>query len=55
MMDAIRNNRPFNEKDLESDPDGMVRKHQLGELRLERSLWALREAKWGKAKRHGVN
>jgi hypothetical protein len=33
----------------------MVRKHQLGELRLERSLWALREAKWGKAKRHGVN
>jgi replication initiation protein RepC len=34
---------------------GMVRKHQLGELRLERSLWALREAKWGKAKRHGVN
>jgi replication initiation protein RepC len=34
---------------------GMVRKHQLGELHLERSLWVLREAKWGKAKRHGVN
>jgi replication initiation protein RepC len=28
---------------------GMVRKAERGELRLERSLWALREAKWDKA------
>jgi hypothetical protein len=32
-----------------------VRKHARGELHLERSLWALREAKWGKAKRRSVN
>jgi replication initiation protein RepC len=31
---------------------GMVRKHQRGELHLERSLWALRDAR---AKRHGLN
>jgi replication initiation protein RepC len=30
---------------------GMVRKHERGELRLERSLWALREARYGKADR----
>jgi replication initiation protein RepC len=34
---------------------GIVRKHERGELHLERSLWALREAKWGKAKRRSVN
>jgi replication initiation protein RepC len=34
---------------------GMVRKHERGELRLERSLWALRDAKWGKAKRERMN
>jgi replication initiation protein RepC len=28
---------------------GMVRKAERGELRLERTIWALREAKWGKA------
>jgi replication initiation protein RepC len=28
---------------------GMVRKAARGELRLERSIWALRQAKWGKA------
>jgi len=28
---------------------GMVRKAERGELHLDRSLWALREAKWGKA------
>jgi replication initiation protein RepC len=28
---------------------GMMRKAARGELHLERSLWALREAKWGKA------
>ena len=27
---------------------GMVRKAEKGELHLERTLWALREAKWGK-------
>jgi hypothetical protein len=26
-----------------------VRKAARGELRLERSIWALRQAKWGKA------
>jgi hypothetical protein len=31
---------------------GMVRKHQRGELHLDRSLWALRDAR---AKRHGLN
>jgi replication initiation protein RepC len=30
---------------------GMVRKAEKGELRLERTLWALREAKWGKGVR----
>ena len=34
---------------------GMVSKHQRGELHLQRSLWALREAKWGKAKRRSGN
>jgi replication initiation protein RepC len=34
---------------------GMVRKHERGELHLERSLWALREARYGKAKRRSVN
>jgi hypothetical protein len=29
---------------------GMARKAERGELRLERSLWALREAKWGKSR-----
>jgi hypothetical protein len=33
----------------------MLRKHQRGELHLQRSLWALRETKWGKAKRHTMN
>ena len=28
---------------------GMVRKAERGELHLERTVWALREAKWGKA------
>jgi replication initiation protein RepC len=28
---------------------GMLRKAERGELHLERTLWALREAKWGKA------
>lgn len=27
---------------------GMVRKAEKGELHLERTIWALREAKWGK-------
>ena len=30
---------------------GMVRKSEKGELYLERTIWALREAKWGKADR----
>jgi replication initiation protein RepC len=34
---------------------GMVRKAELGELHLERTLWALREAKWGKADKRRVN
>ena len=34
---------------------GMVRKHQKGELHLQRSLWALREAKYGKTDRRRVN
>jgi replication initiation protein RepC len=34
---------------------GMVRKHERGELRLERSLWALREARYGKADRRRAN
>jgi hypothetical protein len=33
----------------------MVRKHEKGELHLQRSLSALREAKYGKADRRGVN
>jgi replication initiation protein RepC len=34
---------------------GMVRKFEAGELHLDRSLWALREAKWGNADRKRVN
>ena len=34
---------------------GMVRKHERGELRLERSLWALREARYGKLDRRRAN
>ena len=34
---------------------GMVRKHQRGELHLQRSLWAIREARYGKASRRSVN
>jgi len=34
---------------------GMVRKDERGELHLERSLWALREARFGKASRRSVN
>jgi replication initiation protein RepC len=34
---------------------GMVRKAERGELRLERSLWALREARYGKADRRRTN
>jgi replication initiation protein RepC len=34
---------------------GMVRKGERGELRLERSLWALREARYGKATRRMAN
>jgi replication initiation protein RepC len=34
---------------------GMVKKHERGELHLDRSLWALREAKWGKASRRSLN
>ncbi len=34
---------------------GMVKKHERGELRLERSLWALREARYGKADRRRAN
>jgi replication initiation protein RepC len=35
---------------------GMVRKAEKGELHLERTLWALREAKWGKPdRRRGLN
>jgi hypothetical protein len=30
MMDAIRNNRPFNEKDLASDPDDPDEKKRPG-------------------------
>jgi replication initiation protein RepC len=30
---------------------GMVRKAERGELRLERTLWALKDQKWGNAKR----
>ena len=30
---------------------GMVRKSEKGELYLDRTIWALREAKWGKADR----
>ena len=32
MMDAIQNNRPFNEEDLESDP----RPKRLGSIRVKR-------------------
>ena len=34
---------------------GMVRKDQCGELHLDRSLWALREARYGKVKRRMAN
>ena len=34
---------------------GMVRKDARGELHLERSLWALREARYGKADRRRAN
>jgi replication initiation protein RepC len=35
---------------------GMVRKAEKGELHLDRTLWALREAKWGKPeRRRGLN
>lgn len=34
---------------------GMVRRFEAGELHLDRSLWALREAKWGKVDRKHVN
>ena len=34
---------------------GMVRKAERGELRLERSLWALREARYGKPDRRRAN
>jgi hypothetical protein len=33
MMNAIRNNRPFNEKDLESDPDEKKRPRKVEVLR----------------------
>jgi replication initiation protein RepC len=32
---------------------GMVRKQEKGELHLDRTLWKLREAKWGKDRRCG--
>src|ERR1700733_6827908 len=34
---------------------GMVRKHQRGELHLQRSLWALRQTRYGKPDRHTMN
>ena len=34
---------------------GMVRRAEQGELHLERSLWALREAKWGKVDKRRAN
>jgi replication initiation protein RepC len=34
---------------------GMVRKDERGELHLERSLWALREARYGKTPRRSMN
>jgi replication initiation protein RepC len=34
---------------------GMVKKAERGELHLERTLWALREAKWGKPNRRQLN
>jgi exonuclease VII small subunit len=33
----------------------MVRKAERGELRLERSLWALREARYGKPNQRRAN
>jgi hypothetical protein len=38
MMDAIRNNRPFNEKDLESNPD---EKNAQGHEVIKLSLYAM--------------
>jgi len=32
-----------------------VRKAERGELHLERTVWALREAKWGKADKRRMN
>lgn len=34
---------------------GMVRKAEKGELHMERTIWALREAKWGKADKRMLN
>jgi replication initiation protein RepC len=34
---------------------GMLRKAEKGELHLDRTLWALREAKWGKPNRRRLN
>jgi len=34
---------------------GMVKKYQIGELRLERSLWALRNARFGKPNQRRAN
>ena len=34
---------------------GMVRKAEKGELHMERTVWALREAKWGKADKRMLN
>jgi replication initiation protein RepC len=34
---------------------GMLRKHQRGELHLQRSLWALRQTRYGKPDRRSVN
>jgi len=34
---------------------GMVRKAEKGELHMERTIWALRSAKWGKADRRMLN
>jgi hypothetical protein len=33
----------------------MLRKAEKGELHLDRTLWALREAKWGKPDRRRMN
>ena len=47
MMDAIRNNRPFNEKDLESDPDGKnAQGHEGIMLSLGAMIRAIVVEKW---------